>query len=381
MNSPFQFGKIVEGSAFTDRESDIQRLVLNFESRLHTILISPRRWGKSSLVKRASRVASRNHADMRFCFIDLFNIRNEREFYATYARELVKITSNKVDEWVSLTQSFLNRIRPRFSFGTDPVNDFTIQFDLETPSHAVDEVLELAEKIAKKKNTNIVVCLDEFQNLAHFEEPDLFQKRLRSVWQHHQRITYCLYGSKRSMLARLFEHKSMPFYKFGDVFYLDKIDINHWCKYIVKQFRRTGKSIPSKLAEQIAAWMQGHPYYVQQLSHMVWITTPEKVNEKILTAALNDLIRQNSTLFEKDIEGLSNTQVGFLRALSEGVNQSMSSSEILRKYHLGTSANVVKIKKALENKEIIQIQKGRPVFVDPAFEFWLKRVYLTGRNE
>ena len=381
MNSPFQFGKIVEGSAFTDRESDIQRLVINFESRLHTILISPRRWGKSSLVKRASRVASRNHANMRFCFIDLFNVRNEREFYATYARELVKITSNKVEEWVSVAQSFLNRIRPKFSFGTDPINDFTIQFDLDTPTHAVDEVLELAEKIANKKNTNIVVCLDEFQNLAHFEEPELFQKRLRSIWQHHQRITYCLYGSKRSMLARLFEHKSMPFYKFGDVFYLDKIDISHWRVYIIKQFKKTGKSISSNLAIKIAELMQGHPYYVQQLSHIVWITTPEKVNEDILNAALNDLIQQNSALFEKDMESLSNTQVGFLRALSEGVNQSMSSSTILRKYNLGTSANVVKIKKALEKKEIIEINKGRPVFVDPAFELWLKRIYLKGRHE
>ena len=381
MNSPFQFGKIVEGSAFTDRESDIQRLVLNFENRLHTILISPRRWGKSSLVKRASRVASRNHTDMSFCFIDLFNIRNEREFYAAYARELIKSTSNKVEEWVSLAQSFLNRIRPRFSFGTDPITDFSIQFDLDTPLHAVDDVLELSEKIARKKKINIVVCLDEFQNLAHFEEPELFQKRLRSVWQHHQRVAYCLYGSKRSMLARLFEHKSMPFYKFGDVFYLDKIDIPHWRMYIMKQFRKTGKSIPSNLAVQIAEWMHGHPYYVQQFSHMVWITTSDEVNENILNAALDDLIHQNSSLFEKDMEGLSNTQVNFLRALSEGVNQSMSSSDILLKYQLGTSANVVKIKKALENKEIIEIHEGKPVFVDPAFELWLKRIYIRGRNE
>ena len=75
-----------------------------------------------------------------------------------------------------------------------------------------------------------------------------------------------------------------------------------------------------------------------------------------------------------------NTQVFFLRALSEGVNQSMSSSEILRRYSLGTSANVVKIKKALENKEIIEVHNGKPVFVDPAFELWLKRIYLMGRH-
>lgn len=381
MNSPFQFGKIVEGSSFTNRKNDIQRLVSNFENRIHTILISPRRWGKSSLVKRSARKAERKYENMRFCFIDLFNIRNEQEFYAKYARELVKITSNKVEEWVILAKSFFNRIQPKFSFGSDPTNDFSIQFDLNTSLQAFDEVLDLAEKISKKKNYNIVVCLDEFQNLAHFQDPEFFQKQLRSVWQHHQKVTYCLYGSKKSMLAHLFEHKSMPFYKFGDVFYLDKIDIAHWSTYIIKQFKSTGKSISKHSAEHIAELMQGHPYYVQQLSHIVWINTTKKVDENILQAAVNNLIQQNSALFERDMEGLSNTQVGFLRALSEGVNKSMSSSENLRKYNLGTSANVVKIKNALENKEIIEIHQGKPVFVDPAFELWLKLIYLRGQYE
>ena len=204
MKSPFQFGKIVEGSAFTNRNADVQRLINNFESQLHTILISPRRWGKSSLVKRASYRAMKKHADLCFCFIDLFNIRNEKEFYSVYARELIKATSNKVEEWASIAQTFLKRFRPKFSFGSDPINDFSIQFDLDTPLQAADDVLELAEKLAVKKKLNIIVCLDEFQNLAHFDEPELFQKRLRSIWQHHQRCTYCLYGSKKTILAGLF---------------------------------------------------------------------------------------------------------------------------------------------------------------------------------
>jgi len=381
MRSPFQFGKVVEGSAFTNRDSDIQRLISNFENRVNTLLISPRRWGKSSLVKRAALKASRKRSDISFCFIDLFNIRNEREFYSTYARELLKISSTRVDEWVSVAQSFLKRIRPKFSFGADPINDFTIQFDYNPLSREVDEILNLSEKIAKKKRINVIICLDEFQNLMYFNDPDLFQKRLRSVWQHHQEVAYCLYGSKKSMLSRLFEHKSMPFYKFGDVFYLDKISVPHWRTYIVKQFRKTGKSISGDLAEEIAEWMQGHPYYVQQLSHLVWIFTEKEASEKILETALHSLLQQNSALFEKDMEGLSNTQVNFLRALAEGVKQGMSSVEVLRTYYLGTSANVVKIKKALRKKEIIDLQQGILEFVDPAFELWFKRVYMDFCND
>ena len=378
MNSPFRFGKIVEGPAFTDREADVERLVSNFENRIHTILISPRRWGKSSLVWKAANVTSHSHSDFRFCFIDLFNIRNESEFYAAYAREIIKATSGKVDEWISMAQSLLNRLQPKFSFGADPMNDFTIQFDLDGSTQSVQDILQLPDHVSKKKKFRVVVCLDEFQNLSHFEDPGLFQRRLRSVWQHHQHVTYCLYGSQKSMLSHLFELKSMPFYKFGDVIYLDKIDIPHWRTFIEKQFKRTGKVVSPRLAEKIGVWMQGHPSYVQQLSHMVWIRTEHEVDEKILSAAVEDIIQQNSPLFEKDVESLSNTQVNFLSALAEGVT-TLSSVENLQKYRLGTSANVVKIKRVLEKKEIIEIHRGRPFFVDPLFELWLRRIYLKDR--
>ena len=50
------------------------------------------------------------------------------------------------------------------------------------------EILNLPEQIARKKDIQVVVCIDEFQNLAGFKHPLLFQRRLRSEWQHHQRV-------------------------------------------------------------------------------------------------------------------------------------------------------------------------------------------------
>jgi hypothetical protein len=378
MKSPFQFGKIVAGRYFTNRDNEIKRLISNFDNHINTILISPRRWGKSSLVKNASEIMVKKLTGVRFCFIDLFQIRDEKDFYTTFARETIKATSRKTDEWLYYINSFFKRIKPRISFSNDPINDFEITFDFNDKADNYEEILNLPEKISRQRGFKIIICIDEFQNLSHFNDPLLFQKRLRTTWQHHHHTTYCLYGSKPSMLTELFENRSMPFYKFGDVFYMEKIEKHSLQKFILKNFKRTKKIITKIQVEKIVDWMQCHPYYVQQLSHLVWINTESFVTEQILQSAFEDLINQNALLFEREVESLSNTQIYFLKALVDGVQDALSSKAIIHKFKLGTSANVVKVKKALERKEIIDIIKGKPVLVDPAFEHWFKKVYQIG---
>ncbi|MCP4148645.1 MAG: ATP-binding protein [bacterium] len=374
MKSPFQYGKVVVGDAFTNRKAEIKRLNSNIENNLHTTLISPRRWGKSSLVKQVADKLALNHHKIKFCFIDLFKIRNEDDFYSNYANTTIKSTSSKSEEWIAFTKSFLSKIAPSISLGSDPFSDFEISIDVKKGKQNYNDVLELPEKIAEKKGIHVVVCIDEFQNLSYFDEPVLFQKRLRSSWQHHQNVTYILYGSKRHMLMQLFENKSMPFYKFGDVIYLEKIGKNDLEKFIVDSFSRTGKKIDNELAVKIIENVSCHPYYTQQLAHLTWINTNESVTGNILDDAVDELLNQNSILYQREIEGLTNSQINFLKAVTIEKN-GLSSARIIRKYKLSTSANVAKLKKALEKKEVIDILDKKPVFIDPVFELWFKRYY------
>jgi hypothetical protein len=375
MKSPFQFGRIVVGDAFTDRTGEIKRLKSNIENNVHTILISPRRWGKSSLVKHTALKLA-NNKKLKFCFIDLFKIRNEEDFYSTYANAVIKSTSTKTEEWIKTARSFPGRITPRISVGTDPGSDFEITFDLKELSRNYEEILDLPEKIAEKKNINIIVCIDEFQNLGNFNEPVLYQKRLRSAWQHHQRVTYILYGSKRHMLMHLFENKSMPFYKFGDVIYLEKIAKKHLETFVMNSFSRTRKKIGDPYAEKIIERVKCHPYYTQQLAHLVWINTDARVTEEILEDGINELLNQNSLLYQKEIEALTTSQINLLKAVADGVEQ-LSSLEVIQKYRLNSSANVSRLKKALEKKEVIDTLNGKTEFIDPVFELWFKRYYSS----
>jgi len=130
------------------------------------------------------------------------------------------------------------------------------------------------------------------------------------------------------------------------------------------------------LAQKIASTVKCHSYYVQQLSHLVWQRTSESVDENILASALNDLLDQNNMLYQRETERLSETQLNFMKALASDVTEGFSNKEIIQKYKLGTSANVSKMKKALVDKEFIEVTGKSASFLDPAFELWFIRELL-----
>ncbi len=368
---PFTFGVATSGDNFTDRVKETERLLLNFKYGVNTVLISPRRWGKTSLVQKVCSLAQSDQ--LKVVYFDIFSCRSDRDFYDLFASAVLKQTSSKWEEWVENARTFLSRITPRITLGPDPMADFSVSFEMNPKSNDIDEVLQLPEKIAQKKGCSIVVCVDEFQQIAEFRDSKTFQKRLRSVWQLQKSVSYCLFGSKKHLMNDLFEKKSYPFYKFGDTIYLSKIGTRDWIDYICQRFDTTGKHISEDLAKKICLRADNHSSYVQQLAWLVWIHTEETATEQDLEAAYQDIIDQNTPLFEKQTESLSTYQMNFLRAVTDGIHSEFSSQEIIQKYQLGSSANVSIVKRALIKKELIEIEKREVVIPDPIMEVWLKK--------
>ena len=180
-NKPFVFGVAASGDNFTDRESETARLLTNFRSGVNTVLISPRRWGKTSLVRKVCRLAQTD--ELKIVYLDIFSCRSDADFYDAFASAVLKQTSTKVEEWMENIRQFLSRISPKISLGADPAADFSLSLELTPKREDIDEILQLPEKIAEKKGCRIVVCIDEFQQIGEFKDSKTFQKRLRSVWQ------------------------------------------------------------------------------------------------------------------------------------------------------------------------------------------------------
>lgn len=370
-NKPFIFGVATSGDNFTDRKKETERLLMNFQHGVNTVLISPRRWGKTSLARKVCSLAQSDR--LKVVYLDVFSCRSGKDFYDAFATAVLKQTSSKLEEWLENAKSFLSRISPKISMGADPMTDFSISLEMNPKSTDVDEILQLPEKIAQKKGYNIVVCIDEFQQIAEFKDSKTFQKRLRTVWQLQKSVSYCLFGSKKHLMNELFEKKSLPFYKFGDAIYLPKIGTADWVDYICGRFEATGKQISKELAERICEIVDNHSSYVQQLAWLVWIRTDRVATEHDFEMAYQDIIDQNTPLFEKQTESLTTYQMNFLRAIIDGVHGEFTTQEVLQKYQLGSSANVSIVKRALIKKELIEIEKRQVIIPDPIMEEWLKR--------
>lgn len=372
--SPFDFGAHVIHEEFTNRKEEKERLRQNFHNGVNTILMSPRRWGKSSLVKEVAEELQVANSRYRFVIIDLFNTRTEQQFYELYSSELVAQTAGKTEKALGWIKQHLSALKPSVSWGTD-MHEWRIGLDIGKVSQTIPQLLDMAEFIAREQDIKLIICLDEFQNISHFSDSDAFQKLLRATWQKHKLTTYCLYGSKRGMLAEFFENANMPFYKFGDVMYLQKIKVTDWTSFIVKRFKSTGKKISAAQALLIAETVECHSFYVQQLAHEVWVVTHDAVKDGTVEAVFDKLLQRNSIVYQRECDGLTNTQLGMLRALLNG-ETSLYASEVISKYRMGTSANVLRIKQALENREIVDFGFGKPEILDPAFAAWLKRYFF-----
>ena len=376
METPFIFGKIATEKNFTDRELETANLVQNFTSLINTIIISPRRWGKSSLVNKAAKLAMEKDSKLRICHIDLFNVRNEEHFYSLLAQKVIVATSSKWEEAVESAKSFFSHLVPKISIGSDPTNEVSIDFDWETVKQNPDEVLDLAEKIAKKKGLKIVICVDEFQNIAEFTGPDYFQKKLRSHWQQHQHVAYCLYGSKRHMMMEVFTNSSKPFYKFGNLMFLNKIDTSYLVDFFNTRFSDTGKTINEDAANLIVELVDNHPYYAQQLAQQSWLRTKDVCAVEIVREAHAALVEQLSLLFVTITETLTTQQLNYLKALIAG-EKAISSTDVMHRYQISSTTSIARSKAALIKNDVLDNKAGKISFQDPIYAYWLKTEYFA----
>ena len=372
--SPFQFGTLATEENFIDRVEDRAMLKQMLASHINVMLISPRRWGKSSLVKKVMGELSAEDKNVRICYIDAFSIGSEAEFYRTFASQVIACASSKMERWIEDAKKFLTGVVPQIVVN-DQITDF-VAFDMKFVPQERDKmtILQLPEILAREKGVKIIVCIDEFQQLANLPEYKNMEGMMRSVWQQQQLTTYCLYGSKRNMMLNIFNNSNSPFYRFGQVIFMQKIAKEHWIPFIQSSFEKTGKSISKELADRICDTVVCHSCYLQQLCYFIWSFTASEVTEEVLSLGLKQVLNINTPMFQNLKESLSFTQIEMLKAIAHG-EQHFSSQAVKQIYNLGNPNTIVKNKKTLQNKDIIEKEKENFAFVDPIYRLWFKQEY------
>ena len=373
MCKKFVYGVAVSDYNFIGREWETKRLLDNFKGGINVILMSPRRLGKTSLVKHVCNKL--DDKDIITVYLDIFGCKSEYDFYNKLTAEVLKQTASKHELWFEEAKEFLYRLTPKISFSPEPNSDFSISLGITPKTHTPEEVLQMAETIAIKRKKRIVICIDEFQQIGEMSNSKQIQARLRTVWQHQKHVSYCLFGSKHHLMSTIFLHRSMPFFQFGDTISLNKIATEDWVEYIVSHFADGKRTISHALAEEICKFTENYSAYVQQLAWLVFTLKEEgeTVTEDDVRQAENDLLATNDILFMQMIEPLSEFQLNFLRAIASGIKKDFGLSEVREEYNLGSYSNITRLKTALLERDLIEKQNTELVITDPIFAKWLKR--------
>ncbi|MBR4240503.1 MAG: ATP-binding protein [Prevotella sp.] len=376
MEKSFVYGVAVTDYNFTGREEETRRLTQNFHNGINSILISPRRWGKTSLVDHVCRqLESSNLITVR---LDIFGCKSEYDFYNVLAAAVLKQTATKVQLWMDEAKDFLARLTPRINIPIDPTSEISVSLGITPETHSPEEVLNMVEEIAKRKNRHIVVCIDEFQQVGEFENTKNVQAKLRSVWQHHHYTSYCLFGSKRHMMSKIFLNRSMPFYQFGDLMWLQKIPTSDWTGYIVSHFERAGRHISEQMVTKICEAVDLYPSYVQHLASIILNRTSqgETATEEELPSAIKELISTNEALYMQQIEPLTGYQMNLLRAIVSGIHSGYNEKKVRSQFDLGSPSNMVRLRDALIERDIIYSEMRQLYITDPVFSLWFRQRFL-----
>ena len=368
----FVFGVSVSDYNFIGRKEEIRRLKMNFEEGINTIFISPRRWGKTSLVKKVCEVVDRKKVIP--VFVDIFKCKTEYEFYNALAEAVLKQTASKAELWMDNARDFIARLSPKVSFSPEPNSEFALSLGISPKTHAPEEILSLAEEIAKKKQKRIVVCIDEFQQIGEMADSVSIQKRLRSVWQHQRLTSYCLFGSKKHTMMNVFQKRNMPLYQFGDFKFLDKIPTETWVEYIVQHFKDRQRTISTEQAAKICQLVDNYSSYVQQLSWLVFslIDEGQVVTDDHLKQGVKDLLNSQEQLFMQQIEPLTAYQMNFLRCILSGHHDDFGETAVREEFQLGSVSNITRLKTALVDKDIVEMSGKRYYITDPVFALWFR---------
>jgi len=358
MNNPFKFGSVVDDPFFTNRINELAKLQAIISSNNHLIMISPRRFGKTSLIRKAVKNNKHN-----LLFLDLQLINSVEDFAAQYLRRIYRIfPSERIKEFI---RNF--RIIPTLTL--NPVsNEMEVSFQSrQADLPLLEDALNLLEQLSDPDQRTIVV-FDEFQDLIRLG--DGIDRKLRSIMQLHKNINYILLGSQESMMREIFEKKKSPFYHFGYLFPLQKINKKHFTSFISNGMNNVCDK-PGLIAEEIFNFTDGHPYYTQQLAYTTWnILKQDYETLRPVEQAIIETVQIHDFDYERLWATINNTDKKTLTYLAQR-NNNWNVSLLSKNANIGPTSTIFSsLKRLMLNGNVIKTEKGYEID-DPFFKQWI----------
>jgi hypothetical protein len=371
--NPFVFGEIVDDANFVNRTEELNQLVRDLADGQKIFLLSPRRFGKSSLVAVALLRLQKRH--IRTVNLTVSSYSSYAQFLEKFAEKVIRAAGpwDRVKDWIT---RFARQVKPEvnYNMNTGEVSVSLARSSTYDPSPIAPDVFALPGELARNAGFRMAICLDEFQQISHFNGGSV-ENALRNQVQKQREVGYVFSGSQPSLMQEMLSSRR-PFHKAGPQMFLDKISAKDWKEFIVRQFRRRGRSIEDSGMETLLHAADLIPYDVQRIAHELW-DYAEFTDKRLLSAAdvnsvIASVVTSQSTYYELLWEQLSARQRAALQALAHRSASDIYSQATREEFRLGPASTVQKALHSLDSKDVLDRYKGKYFFLDPLFPFWIR---------
>jgi hypothetical protein len=378
MDNPFVYGEVVPSAAFVNRVVELDRLTADLAAGQKVFLISPRRYGKSSLIRHALTALARRGTLTVEVTVSSFS--SYVAFLEGYARALISAETrwDRARTWLrEVVQSAHAEVR--YVPDASPLGSLTVSFpgvrsDRDV-SRLAQDVFALPGRLAAARRRKVVVALDEFQAINGFNGGSV-EHAMRAAVQHQREVGYVFAGSEPSLMERMLGPRR-PFYKAGPIMRLDRIPADEFAAFIDGRFTRSGFKPEDGLGTAIVDLAGNLPYDVQRLAHETWDEVRAAGRRRAtlddLHAALRRLLAEQETMFEAIWQRLTLTQRAALRAVVLADGRELLSADVRTRHRLGGASSVQTALAALVRDDVIARDGARYIVVDSLLREWIAR--------
>ena len=372
--NPFVFGEIIEGANFVNRTQELGQLVRDLADGQKVFLLSPRRFGKSSLVALALLKLKKKH--IHTVNLTVSSYASYTQFLEKFAEKVLRAAGpwDQVRNWVA---RFGKQVNPNISFNMQ-TSEFSLSLGKGSdfdPNPIAPEVFSLPGELTKKGGFRMAICLDEFQQISQFNGGSV-ENALRNQVQGQREVGYVFSGSQPSLMEEMLSG-SRPFHKAGPQMFLDKISERDWKDFITHNFQKRGRTLDDRGLAAMLNAADLIPYDVQRIAHELWdyaeLRNKSQLSLPDVDAVLESLVGSQSTYYEALWEQLPARQRAALQALAHRGASEIYAQSVREEFRLGPASSVQKALKILDSRDVLDRYNGVYFFLDPIFPRWIRK--------
>lgn len=381
MESPFIYNKYVTGKNFIGRKGDITILGNLMNAGENVSIYEPPRSGKTSAIQQAffnMRIQGKRFA---IAEVNLTATRSIGQLLLQLGDACIRAFASTPGEFADIAGRLLEGTHLVFDQLSYAETDAILSLNWDVDDEDIRAVFRLPYRLAAEHGTQLFVIIDEFQNVALTENGDKVCKILEAVMKEmHEagstQASFLLCGSQVNAMKEIFEHRRF-FYRQVEHFSLGPVEDKEIIEHIVKGFLASGKVIDRDLLLGVCRLFGGHLWYINHFISICDSLSKGYIMEPVLLESLSMILAVHEPRFAAMMFDLTTYQVSLLRAVVDG-HTKFSTSEVIAKYGLNSSANVRRLKDALCKKEILTFDADdNPHILDPLFEYWVKKYYFN----